>query len=146
MKLIINSSNNINSMEQTTGIVVCRNILTLDEQLRLIDIVERKAGLKDSNQQWNFLNKRGRYFGSLVAYPEADFIFLSECSEKFKTVVEQIDPTLVWPPTTHMLTWWYPTSNGMGWHSDSYGGNDGDEGAPVYSLTAPKKYMLLHVF
>jgi len=42
---------------------------------------------------------------------------------------------LVWAPFTHMLTLYYPSERGIGWHTDSYGGNDGDEGAPVYSLT-----------
>ena len=36
-----------------------------------------------------------------------------------------------------MLSWWYPDgkTKGMGWHRDGYGGNDGDEGASVWSLT-----------
>ena len=34
-----------------------------------------------------------------------------------------------------MLTWWYPDQKGMGWHVDGYGGNNGDQDAPVYSLT-----------
>lgn len=121
--------------ENIPGIVVLRNIITPNEQLKLIDIVERKQGLKDSESKWNFFGKRGRHFSSLNKYEESDYKFLVEICAKLKLKTEELDSTLKWHPVTHMLTLWYPDAGGMGWHVDSYGGNDGDEGAPVYSLT-----------
>lgn len=124
----------------TSGIVVVKNILSLDEQLKLIDIVERHGNLKDENGNWNFKNNkgkslRGREFERLTNYPNEDAKFLLEISEKFKIIVESADDTLTFKKVTHMLTLLYPTQRGGGWHVDGYGGNDGDEGAPVYSLT-----------
>lgn len=117
------------------GVVIVRNILTLEEQLRLIDIVQRKGNLKDADNMWNFFGIRGRHFCNITKYTKEDTEFLIFCTQKFKNIVEKLDISLVWPPVTHMLTMWYPDTKGMGWHRDGYGGNDGDEGAPVYSLT-----------
>jgi len=114
-----------------TGIVVYRNILSIDEQLQLITIIEETGCLKDSDDNWNYFGMRGRHFSNLNKYDQ----FVRFCAEKIKAVIETIDDSLVWTPFTHMLTLYYPSSKGMGWHSDSYGGNDGDKGAPVYSLT-----------
>lgn len=121
--------------DRTEGIVILRKILTLDEQLKLIDMVERTGGLIDLDSKWNFFGKRGRYFSSLKKYSESDYKFLTEICSRFKTRAETVDSTVTWAPVTHLLTLWYPDTNGMGWHVDSYGGNDGDKGAPVYSLT-----------
>lgn len=121
--------------EQIAGIKIIRRIISLDEQLRLIDVAERNCCLKDADSKWNFFGKRGRYFSSLKKYAEADYVFLLELCARFKTRVEELDPTLCWTLPTHLLTLWYPDTAGMGWHVDGYGGNDGDEGAPVYSLT-----------
>lgn len=121
--------------ENISGIVIIRKFLTLEEQLRLIDIVEKTGGIIDANGKWNFFNKRGRHFSSLKKYADDDQKFLMDMCTRFKTYVEAMDSTLTWDPVTHILTLWYPDAHGMGWHVDKYGGNDGDEGAPVYSLT-----------
>ena len=121
--------------EKDAGVVIVRNILSLEDQLKLIDIIERKGNLKDKDDKWNFLGFRGRCFSNISKYPDEDAAFLKSCCVKFKEIVEKLDSTLVWLPVTHMLTLWYPDTKGMGWHRDGYGGNDGDEGAPVYSLT-----------
>lgn len=118
-------------MDCTTGIVIIRNVLSLDEQLKFIDIVEEKGGLKDSDNQWNFFGHRGRHFSNLNKYDP----FIKSCIERIKIQTENLDHTLIWKPHTHMLTLLYPNERGLGWHIDGYGGNDGDEGAPVYSLT-----------
>jgi hypothetical protein len=125
----------IDTDTKVPGIVVLRKILTLDEQLKLIDIVERKGGLKDSKGDWNFLNKRGRHFCGITKYPDDDCKLLQEYAKRFKDRAEELDSSLIWPDVTHLLTLWYPDSGGMSWHYDDYGGNNGDVGAPVYSLT-----------
>lgn len=117
--------------QNVTGIVIVRGILTSEEQLQLIDIVESAGGLKDSDGDWNFMGYRGRRFSSLEAYDQRVMGYMQNIKKK----VEALDSTLVWTPFTHMLTWYYPDTRGIGWHVDGYGGNDGDEGAPVYSLT-----------
>ena len=122
-------------MESTHGIVIIRNILSIEDQIKLIDIVERKGGLKDKDDKWNFFDKRGRCFSSLCNYPSEDSKFILDLCAKFKSQAENLDKTLIWKDVTHLLTLWYPDENGMGWHVDGFGGNDGDEGAPVYSLT-----------
>jgi alkylated DNA repair dioxygenase AlkB len=131
--------------QPTPGIVIVKNILTLEEQLKLIEIVERNGGLKDENSNWNFKNHvgislRGRKFQRLSNYPSEDAEFLLKISENFKAIVEEADQTLIFKPVTHLLTLWYPNAKGGGWHKDDYStptkkSNDGDIGAPVYSLT-----------
>ena len=120
---------------ETTGIVIIRNILTLDEQIKLIEIIKRKDNLMSNDGKWNFFGIRGRNFCGLSKYPTEDAIFLQECAQKFKMETEKRDQTLIWTDVTHLLTLWYPNVKGIGWHKDGFGGNDGDEGAPVYSLT-----------
>ena len=122
-------------MDKIPGVVIIRNILTEEEQLKLIDIVKRKGSLKDDEGNWNFFGIRGRCFYNINDYPIHDIEFLKFCSNKFKTEAEEMDETLIWSDFTHLLSLWYPNNKGMKWHKDGYGGNDGDEGAPVYSLT-----------
>ena len=118
------------------GIVICRGILSLDEQLKWINIIQRKGGLTNAETgEWNFFGKRGRHFDRLTNYPDNDVKFLKSHFVGFKNSVENADQTLTFPDITHILTLWYPNTSGIGWHVDGYGGNDGDQGAPVYSLT-----------
>lgn len=131
-----------NIIHVTKGIVVIKNILSLDEQLMVIDIIERNGKLKDENGNWNFKNHkgeplRGREHRRLTYYPQNDAIFLLDISKRFKDIAESIDETLSFSSVTHMLTLWYPTAKGGGWHKDGNGGgsSDGDTGAPVFSLT-----------
>lgn len=122
-------------MSTTIGIVIHRGILSLDEQLTLIDIVERKSGLKDSKDEWNFLGMRGRNFCGIDKYSEEDQKILKNFTKRFKDRTEEKDSTLVWSDVTHMLTLFYPESKGIHWHRDEHGKNNGDVGAPVYSLS-----------
>lgn len=125
-------NNNIIQNEcKTSGIVICRNILSIDEQLKLIEKIEHTGGLKNTKHKWNYFGHRGRLFCNLNKYDK----YVISLMTRIKEIVENLDQTLVWKPFTHMLTQWYPTNRGIGWHTDSYGGNDGDEGAPVYSLS-----------
>jgi len=117
------------------GVVIVRGALNLDQQLQVIDIVKRNSKLKTDSGEWNFLGFRGRHFSGIARYPGEDATTLNKHCVHFKNVTEGIDKSLTFAPVTHMLTLWYPDSKGMGWHRDSYGGNNGDEGAPVYSLT-----------
>jgi alkylated DNA repair dioxygenase AlkB len=121
--------------EKVKGIVILRNILSIGEQLRLIDIVEKKDNLKDENDNWNFLGKRGRNFCNIKKYSEDDYVFLKKCVDRFKQETEKLDDSLVWNDVTHVLTLWYPNTQGISWHRDIHGSNNGDRGAPVYSLT-----------
>ncbi len=122
-------------LNPTSGIVICKQILNFEDQLKFIDLVHRKGGLKTDTNEWNFFGKRGRCFERLSKYPADDQKFLNDCFQKFKEIVETADKTLVFPSVTHILTLYYPGSVGIGWHIDGYGGNDGDIGAPVFSLT-----------
>lgn len=120
------------------GIVVIRGALTIDQQLSIIDIVERNSTFKDADGKWNFFGVRGRYFTHLDKYNnrEGDSQYLKDCFAQFKHYAVNTDKTLDWASATHLLTFWYPKKQGIGWHTDSdKGGNDGDPGAPVYSLT-----------
>src|SRR5579872_6617286 len=119
----------------TKGIVIVRNIISEEEQLKLIDIVNRKGELHKDNGEWNFFGMRGRHFCNIDDYPPDDMQYIKALTTRFKTCVESVDDSLAFPQVTHLLTLLYPDTKGMGWHTDSYGGNDGDEGAPVYSLT-----------
>lgn len=126
----------------TTGIVIIRKFLSLEEQLFLIDIIEKNGNFKDENGDWNFknhLNKplRGREYRRLSNYPTSDAKYLSEMTIKMKHITESIDDTLTFGPVTHMLSLWYPEKRGGGWHQDGNGGgsSDGDKNAPVYSLS-----------
>ncbi len=126
--------------QPAVGVVVVRQILSLEEQLKLIEIIERNGELRDNNGDWNFKNHsgiamRGRNFKRINNYLEDDAKFLMVCTEKFKNIIENLDETLKFLPVTHMLTLWYPSSVGVGFHKDGFNGNDGDVGAPVYSLT-----------
>lgn len=76
------------------GIVIVRNIISVTDQLKLIDIIENAGGLKDINGDYNFFKLRGRRFSNLNKYDE----FLMNVMQKIKTIVEEIDKTLVWIP------------------------------------------------
>lgn len=117
--------------KSVSGIVIVRNILSIEEQLKLIQIVEDAGGLKDTNGNWNFFGYRGRKFSNLNKYDDHVKLTMS----RIKTEVENIDSSLIWKPFTHMLTLFYPNGRGIGFHIDGHNGNDGDKGAPVYSLT-----------
>src|SRR5579872_751608 len=123
-----------NTDKVVQGIVILRGILSLDEQLKLIDIAKRKGGLQNEDGTFNFYG-RGRHFCGITKYPDDDAKFLGECCKRFKLKAESADPLLIWPTVTHVLTYYYPETKGLPWHVDDYGGNNGDVGAPVYSLT-----------
>lgn len=130
----------MNFMNPYPGIVIYRNALSVEDQLKFINIVQRKGGLDNINAEtgqleWNFFGKRGRCFDRILNYPDDDRQFITDCFLKFKHDVEAVDPSLCYLDVTHILTLWYPNQHGIGWHVDGYGGNDGDQGAPVYSLT-----------
>ncbi len=95
------------------GIVIIRQSLSIEEQLRLIDIIERNSVFKDQDKNWNFFGVRGRYFSNLDKYTdhEEDSVFLKECFARFRNLVVATDTTLDWAPATHMLTFWYVIFN-----------------------------------
>ena len=117
------------------GIVIIRKALSNADQLRVIDVVERHGGLKTQEGKWNFFGIRGRTFDALTEYPAEDDTFLRGCFQRISNAAEAANAEIPITGVTHMLTWWYPTAKGMGWHKDDYDGNDGDPDAPVYSLT-----------
>jgi hypothetical protein len=123
------------SQMDTKGIVVLRQILSLEQQLHLINIVERHGGLKDPDGKWNFIANRGRNFCNIDKYDLEDRKFLSDMLTNFKFAVEARDASLAFAPVTHVLTLCYPNAKGIAWHTDDYGGNNGDFLAPVYSLS-----------
>lgn len=121
------------------GVVVIRNTLSLEDQLRIINIIQQKGGLKrekeDGEEEWNFFKQRGRHFCNLNEYDKEDKQFFLEYIEKIQSVMTTLETGIPIDYVTHLLTWYYPKSKGINWHMDKYGGNDGDPDAPVYSLT-----------
>ena len=121
------------------GVIVIKNLFSTEEQVELITLIRRFGGLTAPDGGWNFFGHRGRNFCRLDRYPPSDADYLRRSVAKIRTLVESADASLIYPPSTHLLTLWYPDHKGMGWHRDDNdqlrGGNNGDDGAPVYSLT-----------
>jgi alkylated DNA repair dioxygenase AlkB len=118
------------------GIVVLRKVLSNEEQERIVDLVKRHGGLRNKEtDEWNFFGRRGRSFDSLSNYESQDEAFLRECFQKMSDQAQQANAEIPKTGVSHVLTWWYPDEKGMGWHTDGYGGNDGDRNVPIFSLT-----------
>ncbi len=116
----------------TPGIVVIRQLLSKDEQDKIIDFITKQGGLKSADGEWNFFGKRGRRFDRLVGpYNE-----VKDVIDRAQKIIQGDERYQIpYQEANHMLTLWYPDKGGMGWHVDDHGTNNGDENCPVYSLT-----------
>jgi len=117
--------------------------------MKIIDIVKRFGGLTNPDGTPNFFGNRGRAFCALERYPHDDRKFLVSVVTKFREVVEKTDESLIYPASTHLLTLWYPDKRvwvGTVMNDRLKGGNNGDDGAPVYSLTIGILAYLNHRF
>jgi len=114
------------------GVVLLRQLFSLQEQLELIQLVQEKGGLHGKDGGPNFY-QLGRSFCNIAKY--SDCKLMQACFKRFKDAAEAKDKTIKWPDVTHVLTYRYPGKKGMPWHKDGYGENNGDVGAPVYSLS-----------
>ncbi len=125
-------------METTVpGIVLVRSALTDEDKATIYDIVWKNAiFFEEDGVTPNFITKRftrGRD-GFLIKNMIDGDILLS-IIEKLRLGVESKDPTLCYKPPNYVLMQYYPNKKGVIKHVDKNGGNNGDEGAPVYSLS-----------
>lgn len=140
------------------GLVVVRNALTLDEQLRLAEcatelgLAAPPGGLFDAEGMPNSRPYRGRVFSSIRDWPA----FASEWCNRSLDEGIAVDPTLPPMDATHILLLAYMSSEGVGWHRDIYE-NDGAKDKPIVTFnlgnacefvfkddhTTPKTYVEL---
>lgn len=116
------------------GIVIIRNFLSIEEQKKVVEIVEKFGKLINDEGNPNFSKTRGRNYSNLDEYDREDREFMKDICERTMTDVREIDNTIPNSNVTHLLTLYYLTKIGMGYHKDD-GENDGDSDAPVISFT-----------
>lgn len=132
------SRNNDKSVEHPCpGIVIIRNALTLEEKEILYEVIWANVNFfEEDGVTPNYITKL-RYGGrdgflikNLIGCDK-----VNEILSRLRDWVESIDVELIFPPANYVLMQYYPTTRGMARHFDSFDGNNGDEGAPVYSFS-----------
>lgn len=118
------------------GIVIIKKFLSIEQQNELINkiinpIIDKKYFWKE-NGELNFMNLRGRHYCNLDDYEHNEL--LKNMSSRLMKIVQDIDITMPDCNPTHLLTLYYKTNRGIGWHKDN-GSNDGDLDSPVISFT-----------
>ena len=121
--------------ELSKDISIYREFLTLNEQLEMIEEIPNHFALVDKNGDYNYPdrrgNKKGRCFRKIADCPPSVLKKIKE----MKRVMEEKNEVFAYPDFTHVLLNAYPSSIGMTWHQDDTGSHDGDENAPVYTLS-----------
>jgi alkylated DNA repair dioxygenase AlkB len=118
------------------GIVLYRNILSLGEQLKFIKIIQ-DLKLDELNYPDKRGNPKGRSYNKITDFPD-DF---NNKINEIKQIIEAEYDQFKYNDFTHILTMYYPSEIGMGWHRDDYNkvdgksAHDGDKDAPIYSLS-----------
>ena len=140
------------------GLVVIRNALCLEEQLRLaecateIGLAPAPGGFFEANGTPNSRPYRGRVFSSIKEWPD----FASDWCNRSVDSGISVDPSLPTMDATHILLLAYMSSEGVGWHRDIYE-NDGAKDKPIVTFnlgnacefvfkddhSAPKTYITL---
>jgi hypothetical protein len=139
------------------GLVVVRNALSLDEQLRLAECatelgLAQSGGFFDADGMPNSRPYRGRVFSSIRDWPDV----ASEWCNRALDEGIAVEPTLPPMDATHVLLLAYMSGEGVGWHRDIYE-NDGAEDKPIVTFnlgntcefvfkddhTTPKTYVEL---
>ncbi len=126
-------------MENLTipGIVLIRSALTTEEKDVFYNIIWKNAVFfEEDGVTPNYITKRfTRGRDGFLLKNLVDGELLQPILEKLRLTVESIDETLKFDPPTYVLMQYYPVKKGIARHNDGHGGNNGDEGAPVYSLS-----------
>jgi hypothetical protein len=121
--------------ELSKDISIYRGFLTLNEQLEMIQEIPHYFNLFDENGDYNYPdrrgNKKGRCFRKIADCPPS----VLKKTKEIKRVMEEKNQVFVYPDFTHVLLNAYPSAIGMDWHQDDTGSHDGDENAPVYTLS-----------
>lgn len=116
------------------GVVIIENCLSIEQQQRLIKIVTDYGHLFTDDGKPNFSQTRGRNYSNLDVYSDADKQYMKQICEDTMNAVREADETIPDSDVTHLLTLYYITGKGIGWHKDD-GKNDGDFDSPVISFT-----------
>ena len=109
------------------GIVIIKKFLSIEQQNELINkiinpIIDKKYFWK-ANGELNFMNLRGRHYCNSDDYEHNEL--LKNMSSRLMKIVQDIDITMPDCNPTPLLTLYYKTNRGIGWHKDN-GSNDGD--------------------
>ncbi len=116
------------------GIVSIKNCLTIEEQQKLVETIEKFGKLFNDNGDPNFSKTRGRNYSNLDDYGQETKAYMKDICQRTMVAVRAVDQTIPESNVTHLLTLWYLTKKGIGWHKDD-GSNDGDFDTPVISFT-----------
>lgn len=119
------------------GIVFIPSVLTEKEKATIYEIVWKNAVFfKEDGVTPNFDTKRyKRGRDAFLIKNLVDGDLLLAILDKLRTRVESMDKTLEFDMPNYVLMQYYQNKKGIPRHVDSHGGNNGDEGAPVYSLS-----------
>ena len=90
------------------------------------------SGVKEKKWTLNSTRGRGRWYGSMLTYPE--FERLRTICRASVARARMVDPAMPDMDPTHLLTLYYAKERKMGWHRDE-GSNDGKSEQPVVSLS-----------
>lgn len=130
--------------ELSRDIFICREFLTRDEQLEIIGEIPKYFSLFDENGEYNYPdrrgNRKGRCFRRINDCPDSVF----KKTQEMKRLMEEKNKTFVYQDFTHVLLNAYPSSIGMDWHQDDVGHHDGDENAPVYTLSLGNSAIFIY--
>lgn len=130
--------------ELSKDISIYRGFLTKDEQLEMINEIPDYFNILDENGEYNYPdnrgNKKGRCFRKISDCPPS----VLQKVKEMKNVMEEKNKVFVYPDFTHVLLNAYPTSVGMTWHQDDIGSHDGDEKAPVYTLSLGNSAIFIY--
>ena len=152
------SRGNATAVQLREGLVVVRNALSLNEQVRLaetatdIGLAPPPRGFFEEDGKPNSRPYRGRVFSSIRDWPD----FASQWCNRALSKGIAVDPSLPSMDATHVLLLAYMSSEGVGWHRDIYE-NDGAKDKPIVTFnlgnacefvfkddhTAPKTYVTL---
>lgn len=118
----------------TDGVVVIENCLTIEQQQKLVKIILDYGHLYGEDGKPNFSQTRGRNYSNLDVYGDDSKQYMRNICEDTMKLVREADKSIPESDVTHLLTIYYVTNKGMGWHADD-GENDGDHDSPVISFT-----------
>ena len=116
------------------GVVVIKRCLSIEDQQRLAKIVINYGNLLGEDGVPNFSKSRGRNYSNLDVYGNDDKQYMKAICEATMKDVHSVDKLIPTCDPTHLLSLYYITGQGMGWHPDD-GKNDGDMDTPVISYT-----------
>jgi len=132
-----------NVTKVTDGIVIIRNFLSKDEEQKLVKIIEDFGKLFTDTGQPNFSKTRSRNYSNLDDYGAEIKAYMKDICDRLMKDVQSVDKSIPNCDVTHLLTLYYITKTGIGWHKDD-GKNDGDFDTPVISFTIGNSCIFEH--